>query len=78
MIFLKKNCDSKGVSYFYFTEGREDYGVIEVKEKNVIIKSESNADKELGYPYYANKARIEVLNMLKTDNNEDEKFIIWY
>lgn len=78
MIFLKKNIDSKGISYFYFPEGREDYGVIEVEDKNVIIKSESKADKELEYPYYANKARLEVLNMLKTDNYEDEKFIIWY
>lgn len=78
MIFLRKNIDSKGISYFYFPEGREDYGVIEVKEKNVIIKSESNADKELGYPYYANKARLEVLNMLKNENYEDKKFLIWY
>lgn len=78
MIFLKKNIDSKGISYFYFPEGREDYGVIEVKGQNVIIKSESNTDKELEYPFYANKARIAVLNMLKNDNYENEKYIIWY
>lgn len=47
------------------------------KTGKVIISIESNYDKELGYPYYANKARGEVKKMLDEENLVAKRTINW-
>ena len=52
--------------------------MIEIKGDEVVVAVESNRDKELGVPYYANKARAEVLRLLKAGQLVDEKLLAWY
>ncbi|MBO4126523.1 hypothetical protein [Streptococcus suis] len=78
MIKLEKITNSSSQGYFYHPENTDDVGMIEIKGNDVVIAVESNRDKELGAPYYANKARAEVLRLLKTGNLVDSKMLVWY
>ena len=44
----------------------------------VIVVLESNYDIELGYPYFANKARGAAKQMWDTGDLSDEKFLAWF
>ena len=78
MLKLIKILNSTILGYWYIPENK-DPGLIEINKKTgeVIISIESNYDKELGYPYYANKARGEVKKMLDEGNLVVEKTINW-
>lgn len=78
MIKLEKIKNSKSNGYFYHPENTADVGMIEIKGDEVVVAVESNRDKELGVPYYANKARAEVLRLLKAGQLIDEKLLAWY
>lgn len=78
MIKLEKIKNSKSSGYFYHPENTTDVGMIEIKGDEVVVAVESNRDKELGVPYYANKARAEVLRLLKAGQLVDEKLLAWY
>lgn len=79
MIKLQKiPSSSRSTGYFYFPENTEDVGMIEIKNNDVFVAVESNHDKELGVPYYANKARAEVLRLLKSGNLVESKILAWY
>ena len=65
MLKLIKIINSTVLGYWY------------IPEKEVIISIESNYDKELGYPYYANKARGEVKKMLDEENLVAKRTINW-
>lgn len=54
--------------------------MIEIDELTgeVTVAIESNYDKELGYPYYANKARGAVKQMLDRGELPNEKSFIWW
>ena len=65
MLKLTKIINSTVLGYWY------------IPEKEVIISIESNYDKELGYPYYANKARGEVKKMLDEENLVAKRTINW-
>ena len=78
MIKLEKIKNSKSNGYFYHPENTAHVGTIEIKGDEVVVAVESNRDKELGVPYYANKARAEVLRLLKADQLVDEKLLAWY
>lgn len=78
MIKLEKIKHSKSKGYFYHPENTDDVGMIEIKGDEVVVAVESNRDKELGVPYYANKARAEVLRLLKAGQLVDEKLLAWY
>lgn len=78
MIKLEKIKNSSSQGYFYHPENTDDVGMIEIKGSNVEIVVQSNRDKELGVPYYANKARAEVLRLLKSGNLVDSKILAWY
>lgn len=52
--------------------------MIEIIGSDAVISIESNHDKEFGIPYYANKARAEVLRLLKDGNLVEAKLLIWY
>lgn len=69
---------SRSKGYFYHPENTEDVGMIEIRNNKVVVVVESNHDKELGVPYYANKARAEVLRLLKAKNLVDMKILAWY
>ena len=53
--------------------------MIEIDERSgeVTVVIESNYDKELGYPYYANKARGAVKQMWDKGELPSEKFFAW-
>ena len=78
MIKLEKIKHPKSKGYFYHPENTDDVGMIEIKGDKVIVAVESNRDKELGAPYFANKARAEVLRLLKAGHLVDEKLLAWY
>ena len=78
MIKLEKIKHSKSKGYFYHPENTDDVGMIEIKGDKVIVAVESNRDKELGAPYFANKARAEFLRLLKAGHLVDEKLLAWY
>lgn len=78
MLKLEKIKNSGSQGYFYHPENTDDVGMIEINGDDVVIAVESNRDKELGAPYYANKARAEVLRLLKANNLVDTKMLIWY
>ena len=67
MIKLEKIKNSKSNGYFYHPENTADVGMIEIK-----------GDEVVGVPYYANKARAEVLRLLKAGQLVDEKLLAWY
>lgn len=78
MLKLIKILNSTILGYWYIPENK-DSGLIEINKKTgeVIISIESNYDKELGYPYYANKARGEVKKMLDEGSLVTERTINW-
>lgn len=78
MLKLIKILNSTILGYWYIPENK-DPGLIEINKKTgeVIISIESNYDKELGYPYYANKARCEVKKMLDEGSLVTERTINW-
>ena len=78
MIKLEKIKNSKSNGYFYHPENTADVGMIEIKGDEVVVAVESNRDKELGVPYYANKAMAELLRLLKAGQLVDEKLLAWY
>lgn len=78
MIKLEKIKHSKSKGYFYHPENKEDVGMIEIIGNDAVIVVEANRDKELGVPYYANKARAEVLRLMKSGDLVDSKILAWY
>lgn len=78
MLKLIKIFSSTILGYWYIPENK-DPGLIEINSETgeVIVSIESNYDKELGYPYYANKARGEVKKMLDEGNLVTEITINW-
>ena len=64
MLKLIKIFNSSILGYWYIPENR-DPGMIEIDEQTgeVTVAIESNYDKELEAPYYANKARGAVKQM---------------
>ena len=78
MFKLIKIFNSKSKGYWYIPENR-DPGMIEIDERTgeVTVVIESNYDKELGYPYYANKARGAVKQMLDRGELPNEKSFAW-
>ena len=78
MIKLEKIKNSGSKGYFYHPENTDDVGMLEIQGDDVIIVVQSNRDKELGVPYYANKARAEVLRLLKANNLVYSKILAWY
>ncbi|MER0123453.1 hypothetical protein ABPH35_07120 [Streptococcus sp. ZJ93] len=78
MLKLIKIFNSNSKGYWYIPENR-DPGMIEidVNTGDVSIVIESNYDKELGYPYYAYKARAAVKQMWDSGEMPDEKFFAW-
>lgn len=78
MIKLEKIKNSGSNGYFYHPENTDDVGMLEIVGDDVVIAVQSNRDKELGVPYYANKARAEVLRLLKSGNLVDTKVLAWY
>lgn len=78
MLKLIKIFNSKSKGYWYIPENR-DPGMIEIDERTgeVTVVIESNYDKELGYPYYANKARGAVKQMLDKGELPNEKSFAW-
>ncbi|TWT11269.1 hypothetical protein [Streptococcus sp. sy004] len=78
MIRLEKIKNSSVQRYFYHPENTADVGMIEIKENEVVIAVQVNRDKEFGAPYYANKARAEVLRLLKTSNLVESKLFVFY
>ena len=78
MLKLIKIFNSKSKCYWYIPENR-DPGMIEIDERTgeVTVVIESNYDKELGYPYYANKARGAVKQMLDRGELPNEKSFAW-
>lgn len=78
MIKLERIKNSNSNGYFYHPENTQDVGMLEIVGNDVIIVVESQRDKDLGAPYYANKARAEVLRLLKTGNLVDTKLLAWY
>lgn len=79
MLKLIKIFNSSRKGYWYIPENR-DPGMIEIDESTgeVTIVIESSYDKELGYPYYANRARGSVKQMWEKDEMPDEKLLVWY
>ena len=57
-----------------------DPGLIEIDERTgeVTVAIESNYDKELGAPYYANKARGAVKRMWDSGELPSEKSFTWW
>lgn len=53
-------------------------GEIDGSTGEVIVVLESNYDIELGYPYFANKARGVAKQMWDTGDLSDEKFLAWF
>ena len=80
MIKLKRIVNAKSNGYFYFPENKTEPGMIEINLSTgeVYIAEESSYDKELGVPYYANKALSEVKRLVKTNNLVNEKVLAWY
>lgn len=78
MLKLEKIKQSGIQGYFYHPENTDDVGMIEIIGSDAVISIESNHDKKLGIPYYGNKARAEVLRLLKDDNLVEAKLLIWY
>lgn len=78
MLKLIKIFNSNSKGYWYIPDNR-DPGMIEIDEKTGEVKVvvESNYDKELGYPYFANKARGLVKQMLDAGELPDEKAYAW-
>ena len=78
MLKLIKIFNSTILGYWYIPENK-DPGLIEINSETceVIVSIESNYDKELGYPYYANKARGEVKKMLDEENLVAKRTINW-
>lgn len=82
MLKLLKIINSSSKGYWYIPEDSSP-GLIEIDEKTgkVTIVIVSPYDVELGYPYYANKARGAIKRMWdkekKIDNMPDEKFYAW-
>lgn len=78
MLKLIKIFNSKSKGYWYIPDGK-DPGMIEIDEKTgeVTIVVQSNYDIELGYPYFANKARGIVKQMWDSGELPDEKFLAW-
>lgn len=79
MLKLIKIFNSSMLGYWYIPENR-DPGMIEIDENTGEVKViiESNYDRELSYPYYANKARAAVKRMWDKGELESEKFFIWW
>ncbi|HEL1603159.1 TPA: hypothetical protein TXL59_001473 [Streptococcus suis] len=78
MLKLIKIFNSNSKGYWYIPENR-DPGMIEIDEKTgeVTVAIESSYDKELGYPYFANKAKGIVKQMWDRQELPDEKFFAW-
>lgn len=78
MLKLIKIFNSNTTGYWYIPENR-DPGMIEidVTTGEVTVSIESSYDKELGYPYFANKARGTVKQMWDKGELPDEKFFAW-
>lgn len=78
MLKLIKIFNSNSKGYWYIPEN-SDPGMIEIDEKTgeVKIAIESTYDKELGYPYFANKAKGIVKQMWDRRELPDEKFFAW-
>ena len=78
MLKLIKNFNSKSKGYWYIPDNR-DPGMIEIDEVSgaVRIVFESTYNKELSYPYFANKACGFVKQMLDQGKLPDEKFFAW-
>ena len=79
MLKLIKIFNSDILGYWYIPENG-DPGMIEINEQTgeVIISIESNYDTELGCPYYANKARVAVKQMLDRGELLSEKYFTWW
>ena len=79
MLKLIKILNYSILGYWYIPENR-DPGMIEIDERNgeVTVVIEQNYDKELGYPYYANKARGAVKQMLDKGELLSEKSLTWW
>lgn len=69
--------DTDRILYRYYPEYYEGYGIIEIYGDEVKVTELADYDKELGVPYYANRARAAVLRMLETGKLEDSKFFAW-
>ena len=78
MLKLIKIFNSGILGYWYIPENR-DPGMIEIDEQTgaVTVAIESNYDKELGAPYYANKARGAVKQMWDRGELPSEKSFTW-
>ncbi|HEM3705959.1 TPA: hypothetical protein U1C94_002334 [Streptococcus suis] len=78
MLKLIKIFNSNSKGYWYIPENSAP-GMIEIDEKTgeVKIAIESTYDKELGYPYFANKAKGIVKQMWDKQELPDEKFFAW-
>ena len=78
MLKLIKIFTSTILGYWYIPENK-GHELIEINSETgeVIESIESNYDKELGYPYYANQARGEVKKMLDEGSLVAKKTINW-
>ncbi|WP_454922773.1 hypothetical protein [Abiotrophia defectiva] len=65
------------ILYRYYPEYYEGYGIIEIYGDEVKVTELADYDKELGVPYYANKARAAILRMLEAGKLEDSKYFAW-
>lgn len=79
MLKLIKIFNSSILGYWYIPENR-DPGMIEIDEQTgeVTVAIESNYDKELGAPYYANKDRGAVKRMWDSGELPSEKSFTWW
>ncbi|TWS95314.1 MULTISPECIES: hypothetical protein [unclassified Streptococcus] len=78
MLRLIKIFNSNSKGYWYIPENKAP-GMVEIDEKTgeVVVAIESTYDTELGYPYFANKARGVVKQMWDSGELPDEKFLAW-
>lgn len=78
MLKLIKITNSELQGYFYIPENSTP-GIIGVDTVTgeVFVSVESTYDIDLGYPYYANKARGLVKQMMDSGELPDEKFYAW-
>lgn len=80
MIKFVKISNSKSKGYFYYPENDNVPGIIEINKKtgDVDVVVESALDQELGYPIYANKAKVYVKKLFDSGKNPEEESLIWY
>lgn len=78
MLKLVRMKNTEKICYFYFPEGRTEPGIIEIDKNNqAVVIQESTYDKEVGAPFFANKARAYVQRMWDSNNLLDEKLFAW-